>query len=116
MTTKKWQRAFLRHGTTPRYLFPRSGSRPRYGLVERGFAMSSADYQRGIYQIMEYEGLMARIGVEGNTLVQEMSNRTFRSWCRRPKGWRRQDCIWCRSEDTRGADDDSPLVSGHERR
>lgn len=66
--------------------------------------------------MMEYAGLMARIDVVGNTLVQEMSNRTFRTWCSRPKGWRRQHCIWCSSEDTRGTDDNSPLVSGHARR
>jgi hypothetical protein len=66
--------------------------------------------------MMEYVGLMACIGVGGNTLVQEMSNRMYRTECSRPKGWRRQHCIWCNSEDTREADDDSPLVSGDERR
>lgn len=66
--------------------------------------------------MMEYAGLMARIGVGGNTLVQKMSNRTLRTWCSRPKGWRRQHCICCSSKDTRGADDDNPLVSRHERR
>jgi hypothetical protein len=78
--------------------------------------MSSADYKRGIYQMMEYAGLVARIDVVGNTLVQEMSYRTFRTGYSRPKDWRRQHYIWCSSEDTRGADDNSPLVSGHERR
>jgi hypothetical protein len=78
--------------------------------------MSSADYKRGIYQMMEYARPMARIDVVGNTLVQEMSYRTFKTGYSRPRGWCRQHCIWCRSEDTRGADDNSPLVSGHERR
>jgi hypothetical protein len=48
--------------------------------------MSSADYKRGIYQMMEYAGLMARIDVVGNTLAQEMSYRRFRTGYSRPKG------------------------------
>jgi hypothetical protein len=40
--------------------------------------MSSVDYKRGIHQMMEYAGLMARIDVMRTTLLQEMSNRTFR--------------------------------------
>ncbi len=32
--------------------------------------MSSADYKRGIYQPMEYAGLIARSDVMGNTLVR----------------------------------------------
>jgi hypothetical protein len=78
--------------------------------------MSSADYKRGIHQMMEYAGLMARIDVMGTTLLQEMSNRTFRIWRSPPKGWRRQRWIWSSSKDTRRADDNSPLVSGRERR
>jgi hypothetical protein len=66
--------------------------------------------------MMEYAGLMACIDVMGPTLLQEMSNRTFRIWRSPPKGWRRQRWIWSSSKDTRRADDNSPLVSGRERR
>jgi hypothetical protein len=66
--------------------------------------------------MVDYTVLMARIDVVGNTLVQEISYCTFRTRDSQPRGWRRQHCIWCSGKDTRGPDDNSPLVSGHKRR
>jgi hypothetical protein len=73
--------------------------------------------------MMDYTGLMACIDVVGNTLVQEKSNRTFRTWCSRPRAGADNTVsgavartpeeptttpLWC--PDTRGVDERLPHI------
>jgi hypothetical protein len=86
--------------------------------------MSSADYKRGIYQLMEYAGLMAHVDAVGNTLMQEMSylvclgsglvgqsadadNTVSGAVARTPEG-PATTALWC--PDTRGVDDRLPHI------